>query len=87
MAWAVLAKNELHLQVRSEVQQLFARELLAYHNLSALVKPNQMKDCLAEAPDLDGMRCALVLFSNAALEGFRKKVVCAFAEARSREPG
>ena len=24
----------------------------------------------AQAPDLDGMRCALVLFSNAALEGF-----------------
>jgi hypothetical protein len=30
------------------VQQLFARKLLAHHNLAVLVKPNQMKDCLAE---------------------------------------
>src|SRR6266446_1712530 len=34
----------------------------------------------AQAPDLDGMRCALVLFSNAALEGFSRFKV-------SRTPG
>jgi hypothetical protein len=30
------------------VQQLFARKLLAHHNLASQVKPNQMKDYLAE---------------------------------------
>ena len=40
--------NQFDLQVRREVQQLFARKLLAYHNLATLVKANQMKDCLAE---------------------------------------
>jgi hypothetical protein len=29
-------------------QQLFARKLLAHHNLAARVKRYQMKDCLAE---------------------------------------
>jgi hypothetical protein len=40
--------NQLDLQVRSEVQQLLARNFLTHHNLAAQVKPNQMKDCLAE---------------------------------------
>jgi hypothetical protein len=40
--------NQFDLQVRSEEQQLFARKLLAHHHLAARVKPNQMKDCLAE---------------------------------------
>jgi hypothetical protein len=31
-----------------EWQQLLAREFLAHHSLAAQVKPNQMKDCLAE---------------------------------------
>src|SRR5246127_3888468 len=35
--------NQFDLQVRSEEQQLFARKLLAYYNLAARVKPNQMK--------------------------------------------
>jgi hypothetical protein len=33
---------------RGEAQQLCARVLLAHHNLTAQVKPNQMKDCLAK---------------------------------------
>src|ERR1039457_6628767 len=30
------------------VKELFSRQLLAHHNLAALVEPNQVKDCLAE---------------------------------------
>ena len=40
--------NQLDLQVRWEVQQFLAGKLLAYHNLDALVEPNQMKNGLAE---------------------------------------
>jgi hypothetical protein len=40
--------NQLDLQVRSEVQRLPARKVIAQHNLAAQVKPNQIKDCLAE---------------------------------------
>jgi hypothetical protein len=40
--------NQFDLEVRSEEPQLLARKLLAHHNLAARVKPNQMKDCLAQ---------------------------------------
>jgi hypothetical protein len=40
--------NQFDLQVRGEVQQLLARKLLAYHNFTAQVKTNQIKDCLAK---------------------------------------
>jgi hypothetical protein len=40
--------NQFELHVRREVQQLFARQFLAHHNVAAWVKPHQMKDCLAE---------------------------------------
>ena len=40
--------DQFDLQVRRKAQQLLARKLLAHHNLAAPVKPNQMKDCLAE---------------------------------------
>jgi len=40
--------NQFDSHIRREVQQLFARKLLAHHNLTAQVEPNQMKDSLAE---------------------------------------
>jgi hypothetical protein len=40
--------NHLDVYVRSEAQQLCARELLAHRDFAAQVKPDQMKNCLAK---------------------------------------
>jgi len=43
-----LHTNQMNLPIGHEVQQLFARKLLAYHNLSAKAKADQMKNRLAK---------------------------------------
>src|SRR5260370_27959592 len=40
--------NQPDAYVGSEAQQLCARELLAHHDLTAQVKPDQMKNCLTK---------------------------------------
>ena len=40
--------NQFDVYVGGEAQQLGAREFLADHDLATLVKPDQMKNCLAK---------------------------------------